>query len=270
MPILVLLAGAARAACVDVPLELGVAERAIVEARLDDASRSLERIVGAIADPPASGDRVCTRLDPEMVARFWIAEGAAASLGGSAEAATRAFRAASRVDPDQWTTAFGSALRAEWESAARLPDETGTIALDPPPADRTTWLDGAAATFPADTPDGLHLVQVGDDAVWGAIVLVPPGETFVVRVPDLPPVTAPIEAAEPPRTRRTAFLAGGAACLIAGGTFALLAEEKDDDIANADDTDELDAAHRSQQQLAAVSYSLLGLGAAGVVVAFVW
>jgi hypothetical protein len=273
MPILVSLAGLAHATCVDVPLELGTAERAIVDARLDDAGRSLERIVGAVGAPPASGDGVCTRLDPETVARFWIAEGAAASLGGSADAATRAFRAASRVDPDQWTTAFGPALRAEWEAAARLAGESGTIALEPQPADRSTWLDGSEVAFPTETADGLHLLQVGDDAVWGAIVLVPPGETFIVRVPDLPPI-APIEVAaapaERPRTRRTAFLAGGAACLVAGGAFAWMAESKDDDIANAEDTDELDAARRSQQQLAAVSYGLLGLGAAGIVVGFAW
>jgi hypothetical protein len=275
MPLLALLAGTARAACVDVPIELGAAERAIVDARLDDASRSLERIVVAIADPPGSGDGVCARLDPQVVARFWIAEGAAASLGGSADAASRAFRAASRVDPDQWTTAFGSTLRAEWESAAQLPDANGVIALDPPPVGRSTWLDGGDATFPADATDGLHLVQVGtgDSADWGAIVLVPAGETFVVRVPDLPPLpTESIEVAtdEPPKARRTAFLAGGAACLVAGGAVAWMAERKDDDVANAGGIDEVDAAHRSQQRLGAVSYGLLGLGAAGIVVGLAW
>ena len=279
MPIVVLLASAARAACMDVPIELGAAEGAIVEGRLEDAGRSLERIEAAIGEPPDSADGVCARIDPRVLARFWIAEGAMASLGGSAEAAARAFRAANRVDPAQWTGVFGPALRAEWESAAQREDATGSVALDPaPPAGHSTWLDGLDATFPVDTTDGLHLVQLGtnDAAKWGTIVLVPAGETFVVRVPDLPPVPVePVEAttsAQPAHShaRRNAFLAGGAACLVAGGAFAVAAEGKDDDVANAGDADELEAAHRSQQQLSTVSYSLLGLGAAGVVVAFAW
>jgi len=284
MPIVVLLAGPARAACIDVPIEIGAAERALVDARLDDAGRSLERIETAIGEPPDSTEGVCARLDPQVLARFWIAEGAMASLGGSSDAAARAFHAASRVDRTQWTNVFGPALRAEWESAAQLEDATGSVALDPaPPPGLSTWLDGLDATFPADTTDGLHLVQLGTDdlATWGAIVLVPAEETFVVRVPDLPTVAvAPVEesaveetaAAEPahPHARRNAFLAGGAACLVAGGAFAVAAEGKDDDIANAGDTDELEAAHQSQQQLSTVSYALLGLGAAGVVVAFAW
>jgi hypothetical protein len=279
MPIVVLLAGAARAACIDVPTELGGAERALVDARLEDAGRSLERIETAVGASPDSADGVCARLDPQVLARFWIAEGAMASLGGSPDAATRAFRAASRVDRTQWTTVFGPALRAEWESAAQLDDATGTVTLDPaPPVGLSAWLDGLDATFPAETTDGLHLVQLGVDdlATWGAIVLVPAGETFVVRVPDLPTVpVAPVEetvATQPdhPHARRNAFLTGGAACLVAGGAFAIAAEGKDDDIANAEDTDELEAAHQSQQQLSTVSYALLGLGAAGVVVAFAW
>jgi hypothetical protein len=277
MPILVLLAGPARAACVDVTTELGAAERAIVDARLDVAARSLGGIEAAIGEPPGSDGGVCARLDPQLLARFWIAEGAMASLSGSAEAATRAFRAANRVDPAQWTTVFGSALRAEWESAAQLPDAAGSITLDRAlPAGRSAWLDGLDASFPTATADGLHLVQLGegDVAAWGAIVLVPAGETFVVRVPELPPVSAePIAATTAParrHPRRTAFLAGGAACLVAGGAFAIAAEGKDDDVANAGDIDEAEAAHRSQQNLAAVSYTLLGLGAAGVVVAFAW
>ena len=279
MPILLLLAAPARAECLDVPIALGATERAVVDARLDDATRSLERIEAAIRKPPGSVDGVCARLDPQVLARFWIAEGAMASLGGSAEAAARAFRAANRVDPTQWTTVFGSALRAEWESAARLEDASGSIALDPGiPAGRSAWLDGLDATFPVDTAEGLHLVQLGtDDAVaWGSFVLVPAGETFVVRVPDLPPL--PLEAVEETTTtqparshaRRNVFLAGGATCLVAGGAFAIAAEGKDDDIANAGSVDEVEAAHRSQQSLAAVSYTLLGLGAAGVVVAFAW
>jgi hypothetical protein len=275
MPFLVLMAGPARAACVDVTAELDAAERAIVDARLEDAGRSLERIEAAIEAPAGSVDGVCARLDPPVLARFWIAEGALASLGGSAEAAARAFRAAHRVDPAQWTTVFGSALRAEWESAAQVEDAPGSITLDPAPADRATWLDGVETVVPVQTSDGLHLVQIGTGnlAAWGAIVLVPPGETFVVRVPDLPPL--PVEVAAEtapakPRARQTAFLAGGAACLVAGGAFAIAAEGKDDDIADADDSDELEAAHRSQQQLGAVSYTLLGLGAAGIVVAFAW
>jgi hypothetical protein len=278
MPILVLLAGLARAACVDVTAELGAAERAIVDVRLDDAGRTLERVETAIGAPPSSVDGVCARLEPQVLARFWIAEGAMASLGGSADAARRAFRAAHRVDPAQWTTVFGSALRAEWESAAQVDDATGSIALDPsPPGDRSTWLDGLDSTFPVETADGLHLVQIGtgDAAEWGTIVLVPAGETFVVRVAELPSV--PVQhAAEPTvaqptnHARRNAFLAGGAACLLTGGAFALAAEGKDDDIANAGDADALEAAHKSQEQLSTVSYAFLGLGAAGVVVAFAW
>ena len=261
----------------DVPIELGAAEGAIVDARLEDAGRSLERIEAAIGEPPDSADGVCARLDPPVLARFWIAEGAMASLGGSAEAAARAFRAANRVDPAQWTTVFGPALRAEWASAAQLVDASGSVALDPaPPAGHSTWLDGLDATFPVDTTDGLHLVQLGTDdvATWGTIVLVPAGETFVVRIPDLLPVpVASVEETTQPaasHARRNSFLAGGAACLLAGGAFAVAAEGKDDDVANAGDPDELEAAHQSQQGLAAVSYTLLGLGAAGIGVAFVW
>jgi hypothetical protein len=260
-------------------MELGAGERAIVDARLDDAGRSLERIEAAIGAPPGSGDGVCARLEPRLLARFWIAEGAMASLGGSPEAAARAFRAANRVDPAQWTTVFGSALRAEWEAAAQLEDESGAVTLEPgTPAGRSTWLDGLDATFPVDTSDGLHLVQLGtaEAAEWGTIVLVPAGETFVVRVPDLPPLptesVAEITATPPApsHARRNAFLAGGAACLVAGGAVAIVAEGKDDDVANAGNVDEVEAAHRSQEQLGALSYTLLGLGAAGVVVAFAW
>ncbi len=281
MPIFVLFAPVARAVCVDVPLELGAAERAIVDARLDDASRSLERVEVEIAAPPGSGNGTCARLDPATVARFWIAEGAAASLGGSAEAASRAFRAAARVVPEQWTVAFGPALRAEWAWAAQMPDARGTIALDQEIVGWTTWLDGTESAFPIETADGLHLVQIGtgDVAAWGAIVLVPAEETFVVRVPALPPLPLaadPIETTEvtPPRdrsrVRKTAFVAGGAACLIAGGAVAWMAEQKDDDVAGAADVDELSSAHRSQQALGALSYGLLGVGATGVVVGLVW
>jgi hypothetical protein len=282
MPILLLFVQVGRAGCLDLPIELGTAERAIVDTRLDDANRSLQRIEVELGAAPGSRNAGCSRLDPATVARFWIAEGAAASLGGSAEGAFRAFHAAARVAPGQWTVAFGSTLRAEWEAAAALPDAIGRIALDPGPVGRAAWLDGNQAVFPIDVADGLHLVQVGtdDEAVWGAIVLVPAAETFVVRLPDLPPLPVawdPIEPSVMPtapadhaRVRKTVFLAGGAACLVAGGATAWLAERKDDDLADADDLHELDAAHHSQQTLGALSYSLLGVGAAGIVVGLAW
>jgi hypothetical protein len=258
--------------CVDVPQELDAAERAIVDARLEDAGGSLERIAGAVAARPDAAERPCARLDAPTVARFWLAEGAAASLSGSSDAAARAFQAAARVDAARWTPAFGATLRAEWEWAAQLPTASAAIALEPATEGWPTWLDGLARAFPADTTAGLHLVQIGEPPAWGAIVLVPANETFVVRVPDLGVALAPDATLEPAPRRhpRAAFVAGGAVCVAAGGALAWMAEQKDDDLARAGDLDELHQARRSQQTLGALAYSLLGVGAAGIVVGVAW
>ena len=243
MPILVLLAGPARAACVDVPISSArPSERSSTRAwrvRLADRSNgSLRRSASRLTRSTACARGSIRRSSPDL-----IAEGAMASLGGSRRPpSSRVPRCESRrprpvdgrvrIGPSRRVGIGRRARGREKGPGGTRPAAGRAIPVArrdrrhlPPPTPRT----GSISCRSGPTTS-LH---------GGPSSSCRPARPSSCACPDLPPPAAPppIEAAtttrpeEPRSARRTALLAGGVACLVAGGAFAFAAEGKDDDIA---------------------------------------
>lgn len=177
--LLILLNSLASAApCPDVEAQVTEAEAALVEARLADVEAALAEAEAAF---------VCARPpETQLLARFWLAEGAMYSINEDEAGAADSFAAAHRVAPDHWNASLGEDMRADYEAAAAADPGQGTLRLEPAPRALVGWVDGSSRDFPVDLAAGLHLVQVGprkQPARFGRIVYLPPGDTLVLDHP---------------------------------------------------------------------------------------
>ena len=151
----------------------------------------------------------CAPVEPQALARYWLVEGALLHAEGDLEASDDNFAAARRVAPEVWLPDLGPALHERW-MAARAPEGTGMIVMEPDPGPRPVWVDGALAEKGPggwSVPAGLHLVQIGGlegsaiEAVSG--VWVAPGVSALIQtklppyVPPPPPAPAPSPAPSP-------------------------------------------------------------------------
>lgn len=181
---------AAAWACEDVEQQLGWATEGLIEADADEARSAL--------DLAESGLGCGAVASPATLARFFLLDGATAALGGDRAATQDAFAAARRIDASVWVDALGARLR-EQHQAATGSGETGRVDVEAVGWE-VRW-DGVVATFPADVPAGLHVVQVvGDGEVaFGRVVWLEPGEELVVSS-GLPPkqAAAPQDVVEVP------------------------------------------------------------------------
>lgn len=275
-----LLIDTARAGCTDPQDLVDVAKTAIVEGRLDDAERAISQVEGSAlgCGPSVSAD---------LLARFWLAEGAALAFSGDRESAADSFRAAARVRPGYWNPELGPVAEGWYrEAVAAPPLAPGEIVLAPPPARYHAYLDGTAATFPVGAAAGLHLVEVGPPdgpMEFGRFVVVDAGQKLVIHtdlVERAPAATlavapepvypvAPVPPIPPPSDKRAPWLAIGGAVLAAGavGSGVLWAGENDA-MRDATDLEALDAARRNQRVYSGLGYGLAALSATAFTVEF--
>jgi hypothetical protein len=128
-------------------------ENAVATVDFESVDQRLEDVTASFA---------CGKgVQPDELARLWVAEGAFLHMDGDVPAAEESFQAARRVAPDTWTEVFGSKLRTVWEDAPEA-TERGTIAVDPKPLWWTVLLDGKPVpSLPYEVSTGLHVVQGG-------------------------------------------------------------------------------------------------------------
>ncbi|MBX2797120.1 MAG: hypothetical protein KTR31_05615 [Myxococcales bacterium] len=153
------------------------AATALVEADLERTRTTLAQLDAALTCGAV--------VDPEVLGRTWLVQGALDYFEGDASGARRAFHAAARVAPGSWYEDFGSQLRDVYEAASPPPDDAplGILSLDPRPINHVAAVDGRTHTdFPMQLEPGLHVVQVGpssDNVFFGRQVLVVEGEQVV-------------------------------------------------------------------------------------------
>ena len=226
------------AALVDAALD------ALVQVRLERASDHLQQAEASFGcgSPPSK----------DLLAKFWITEGALLHLQGSQQAAD-SFAAAARLDAASWDPRLGPALRAAFEGAATA-DSTGILILKP--AATGLRVDTVEAVSPATVIAGLHLVQVVEDdtVLFGRMVYALDEQEALIRLdplpqhdqaPKRPPIFGIVSAVS---------LAAGAGML--GGSLAQNGAMK-----RAEDLNTLDAALARQRAFSGAAYGLTGLSA---------
>jgi len=154
--------------CPDHAAIIDTATQLVLTLRIDEATKVLKQAEQAMACGSA--------IQPEVLARFWIVEGATQSMGGDAEAARDAFAAAILADSEVWIDALGPQMRTVYDEAAS--DLTPVGLLDWTPTDAWAAVDGVPVQSPATIAGGLRLVQIGastDDIQFAQIIMVSVG-----------------------------------------------------------------------------------------------
>ncbi len=265
----------AHAGCDDVEQYVEHAEAAVLEQRLEDAGQALRDAEVAFSCGPV--------VRPELLVRFWLAQGARETSLGDVRAAALSFRSASMLAPDHWPIDYGIKPFIQYKAAAELWLAEGSIQLHPDPGERVTALDGTVVSFPAPALEGIHLVQVGanpEAMEFAAIVKVQADEpTMVLTGLEAPgavlrdgPARTPkpvvkIRTGTRKKARAAAFVVGGSAALLAGGG-ALLTRAQDDVMREQSIQADLDAIYARQQRYAAATWGLTGLSVVGLTVGF--
>ncbi len=273
---MVALAASAQADCPDVPALVQSAEQAVVEDRLYEAANTLKQAETAFSCSPVP--------QPQILARYWLAQGALSGKNGDEKMAALCFSAAYRVAPEVWFQSYGADLRLLYETTSQTWLGEGEIRIEPPPEGLSSSLDTLDSSFPTKAAEGLHLVQLGasrDSTAYAEFFYLPPEETYLMLSGLDPAVTmaqaqtaeslSPVETAPAPvvqgRQRSPAFaIAGGVAGAAALGAASLAWAQnpKMRDLPEVPESlVELDAAHQRQVISAAVCGSLSGLSLIG-------
>ncbi|MBN2799178.1 MAG: hypothetical protein JXX28_08535 [Deltaproteobacteria bacterium] len=273
-----LFSAAAMAACDEPAVPLNLAEKAILEARLDEARQALDEVEQVLScSPPAS---------PALLARLWLMEGAWAQFSGDQGAATEAFASSRALDPGAWDADLGPALHTQYLAAELPTGGEGSLVLQPPLTTFHAYVDGVRQSFPAELGAGLHLVQVlppDGEALYARVIAVRPGEEVALvhglregprpvardnnRLPPPPELKPPREPARPSRHLPVLGIGGGVA-LVAGAGALVGAASQDGAMETAATMEALDAAWGRQQLLGWGGYALLGAGLGMVTVEF--
>ena len=204
--------------------------------------------------------------EPAVLAHMWLVQGARLHFDGDPVSAAHSFAAAHRVAPDVWDAALGDEARSAYESARAETRGQGQITADGLTADTAVWIDGVAATLPAEVVAGVHMVQAGaseTEIYWAEGVFVGEGGTSTVTVPAPDAVEGLATTAGPARSFPTFLVAGGGA-LVLGGAAAGLALAQNGKMQTAPDSGTLDQAFSRQQTFGYAAYGLAALGAVGV------
>ena len=144
---------------------LGDAQEHVLTVDIDRAQAALD----AAEEAMACGSVVA----PEVLARFWLIDGALQVMRGDAGGAAQAFQSAAWVAPDVWMEELGPAMRSAYDEAASVERTFGTLEWTPTGA--TGWIDGRLKENPTDVAVGLRLIQAGtseSDVTFARIVLV--------------------------------------------------------------------------------------------------
>lgn len=252
-------------------------EAAVLEARLERLGSLQARVDASVA---------CGAPMPaELVARLWLAEGAAHALLGDEKGSMQAFLAAWRADPDLWNADLGPQLRATYDRAVSLQtDASGRIAVLPESPAWVVRLDGRPVTAESTQTAGLHVVQVhppDGEVRFGKHVVLLPGQRLVLDtgLPLAPAVAAPVDPGRGPSTvivRRSASRPVGLLVASAGSIglatlSGVLYATQDGAMRRAADLDALDAARDRQVGFGAAGMALGAVGAVGLTVtALTW
>jgi hypothetical protein len=261
MTLLLTLGTLARAACPDPEPALARAMEALITGDTVPAKAALMEVEASFP---------CAPVTPSLLARHWLARGAAAEQEG--DAAGPWFAVARHVSPETWEPRLGPGLRSTWSAATAA---GATLAIEP---SGHAWVDGTLMTaWPIPTTAGPHLVQVLDSAgavSFSRVVTLLPDERALVQTgltPSLPTLDAAPTAARPPspppvtrppRRGRTALAAGAVVTLVISGTAAWQARAQDDAMRNAPDLDTLDRVYGTQVAWAWTAWGTLGTAAA--------
>lgn len=267
-----LLVGVVHAACDDAPLYIERAEQAVLSGRRQDAARALDDARVAWACGPAA--------ESQVLARYWLAEGALVLADGDPVRARLSFSAAYREAPDFWPVDYGIQSFIQYQAAAQEWTGEAGIKLHPDPGARQCLLDGRPASFPTACTAGLHLVQIGQDPEameLAAFVAVQPGETFLLLTELAPPgetrTDQPATASAPRpvghRVRRhpshppALLISSGLSAALAGGA-AWMAVRQTAVMESTTSEAELHQAFARQQTYAQATWALGGLSATGL------
>lgn len=268
--------GTADAGCDEAEAFVARAEQAVLEERLDDAAGALRDAEVAFSCGPLA--------EPDLLVRFWLAQGARETRLGDVRAAAVSFRAAATLAPDHWPIDYGIKSFIQYKAASELWLGEGNIQLHPAPEGRIAALDGVVTSFPVTTLEGLHLVQVGQSVEameFASLVTVQSAEPTMVLTGLEPLVDGVAVAAPVPEPKPTlrmrgverhglrvgALVVGGTAAVMAGGG-ALLARAQDDVMREQTTQALLDAEYARQQRYAAITWSLAGVSAVGITLHF--
>lgn len=259
---ILLFAAAALAACPSPDAEVERAVSALVGGDYAAARTALDTAASGFGCGPAA--------TAEQAARYWLVEGAVATLSGDAEAARAPLAAARATAPALFDDRLGPKVRAAWQAAA--PAGQGTLVLEPA---RPANVDGTlVSTWPAPVAATPHLVQVvGADGTvrFGKLVRIDPGEDALVET-GLPPGGDPLPTEAPaPVARKKSpallILAGVAAVGAGACAGGALAQNAQMDAATAEP--ELESAFAAQKALGYSSYGLAGAAAVSLGLHFV-
>lgn len=272
----------ATAGCTDAQGLVDVAKSAIVEGRLEDAERAISQMEGSALGCGPS-------VSPDLLARFWLAEGAALAFSGDRESAADSFRAAGRVKPGYWNPELGPVVEGWYKEALAAPaGAPGELALSPAPQRYIGVLDGMIVAFPVAADAGLHLIEVGPSTgpmKYGKFVYVEPGQRLVintglaeevapvvVEAPPPPPVVAvlppaPVVPEKPHKPAPVFAIAGGVLAAGAIGSAVMWSGENGA-MRDATTLDALDAARGHQIAYGATGLSLVVLSGAAFTAQF--
>lgn len=249
-------------ACPSLDAEVERATTAVVSGDFEVARGALDAARDSFA---------CAAATPTQAARYWLAEGALAQLGGDAAAARAPFAAARSAAPDLFDDRFGPKVRTAWSTAAV--DGAGTLLLEPP---HPASLDGTpVTTWPAPVAATPHLVQVlgaNGRVRYGKLVTIAPGEDALVEtgLPAGPePISEVAAPVEPKRGKSPAMLIVAGVAAAGAGAFAGAALAQNGPMDDAQDLDTLEGAYGRQQIFGWSSYGLMGVTALSVGMHFV-
>ncbi|MFH1468936.1 MAG: hypothetical protein ABIO70_31410 [Pseudomonadota bacterium] len=260
--------------CDDALAYVARAEQAVLTAQPEEARQALADAAVAWACGPV--------VDPSLLARYWNAEGALAMGDGDLTRARLSFAAAWRIAPDSWPVDYGIKPYIQYKAAAEEWTGVGVLKLHPEPAGRLAFLDGAAASFPAEASAGLHLVQVGatpEHMELASFAMVAASGTAMVLmnldpVPTVtaapgalpvepPPVVLPHPTGPPQRQRALLGVAGVSAVLAGGAMF--MAQRETEGLLTAQHEAQLDGAFARQVAWSQVAVALGGTAGVSLV-----
>lgn len=196
-------------ACPDVAEASEAALRAVDDLYVAEALAHLDRAWEGFGCGPAA--------TPEVLSRFWQAEGAAYLLQGDPERAAASLAAAARVAPDAFHEPLGPEARALFVATPGAP---GLLLLEGLARGERARVDGQP--YAPEQAAGMHLVQVGPlpkAARYARFVEVTAGGRAVVELPPAPPSAAP----GLPDLGRSTWMASGAGLGVVGAGAAFAA-----------------------------------------------
>ncbi len=246
-----------------------LADTALAEARLDDASTSFAAAITALG---------CAELSASGLARLQVVHGSLLLLHAQDPAgASFAFRAARTLDDSVAPTVAGE-VRDAWDAASPTRGPEVPVTLVGLPEGWTVLVDTRVITGPLSVPAGLHVLQVkdpGGSVRWGEMALAERPLTLQLPALSGPPLPQPAPDPTAPAPRaptpgHTAARVVGTVLVGAGGVATGLSYGSRAAQADAPDLTALRVARDRQVGLGSAGLALLAAGATVWTVSFTW